>query len=88
MLVGKWQAVEDQSVMEFYSDGTISTQAKVGNSNRPINGTWSILNDGRLKLDFIIMEQNIPIILTLSIEDDKMTTTTEEGEVVESIRIK
>lgn len=88
-LVGKWQGVgDDQSVIEFFSDGTFSAKVKMKSSTVDINGNWSVLDDGRLKIDFIMMGQTISIMAEFSIDGDKMTTTDKNGKVSQSIRIK
>lgn len=56
-VVGAWGAVDDQSEVEFFEDGTY--KAKLNDSFKldgveikSISGEWTILSDGRIKIEY------------------------------------
>ena len=88
-LLGKWQEEDGGDTTEFFEDGTFRTKAAPGSRKvSEIAGDWTMLEDGRLKLDITFMGQRIVSMATLSFEGEKMVFTSEDGTRSVSVRIE
>ena len=77
-IVGKWaeQGVAKASVIEFLSDQTVLVQ----DGATTFSGKWSILDDGRLKVDLQTgLGGDLVVVSTISFKGDEVTMVTGEG---------
>jgi hypothetical protein len=81
-LVGKWQDIEKTGVMEFFSDNTVSSHSQ----GMDASGRWSILDDGRIKLEFTI--EGISHSATGRIKGDAFQLETPDGKIEKYTKIK
>ena len=70
-IVGKWaeQGVAKASVIEFLSDQTVLVQ----DGPSTFSGKWSILDDGRLKVDLQTGFGNVVVVSAISFNGDELT---------------
>ena len=87
-LVGKWQEVgKTRGITEYYEDGTF-IMMDAGSSKTVFNGNWTVLQDGRLKIDFILAGEKTSVIAEAQIEGDRIITKGPNGDTHENTRIK
>ena len=90
MIVGNWQAPEGGGSMELFPDGgaTMRYAKEVAPGINSISGNWTILEDGRLKIEFSFMGESMTQTGTINFPDqDKLDITNEEGVVDHFTRI-
>ena len=77
-LVGKWREVDGDERVEFFADGSARIQ---GTSIANLQGTWKILEDGRLQMDFSDIVPGVVILSKYEFTEDVLTITNEgDGE--------
>ena len=81
-LLGKWQDIQKTGVIEFFSDNRVSIAA----NGQTAAGDWSILGDGRVKLEITIF--GTTYVSTGKVEGDILRLETPDGEVSEYQRLK
>ena len=70
-IVGKWQETSGMSQIEFSSDGTMTTSAM---GFGPFNGKWRILDDGRLEMEVMgIQDRPVKTVETITFDGDRLT---------------
>jgi hypothetical protein len=74
-LIGKWQEIGKTETLEFFSDNRVAISEK----GLTITGDWTILDDGRVKVEFPVA--GITITATGKIEGDILYITEQNGVV-------
>ena len=77
-LVGKWENSDGQS-WEYFSDGTVLMSEKDRELN--LNGKWSRLGDGRVKIVFTMLGNSVGEVLTEETKGDDISFTNSKGHV-------
>lgn len=63
---GQWLEVGGKEVIEFFEDGRLS----ITNQAMPIGGSWTVLGDGRVKIEASAL--GTTMVITGNIEDDTL----------------
>lgn len=88
--IGKWALVdeEDDAIVDFQEEGTFTIELKDGSENR-INGTWEIIEGGKLKAKFNDLSgHHQSEICTYTIKGDSLTSSNSFGVTQTFKRIK
>ncbi len=92
LIVGNWQGPEGTGSIEFYQDGGVTVRIPEEKAPVPgidsISGNWTILEDGKLKMDLSLMGESTTQIGTINFPDqNKLDITNEKGVVDPFTRI-
>lgn len=84
-ILGTWQETAgDKIVVEFLDDGTFSLKRGI----QSMSGKWSILGDGRLKIEVSAFGMTQIQTAKIQFDGDQLLLTDEKGETTRHIRIK
>lgn len=75
-IIGKWKSASflgDRSITEYQEDGTFSIKAFTGEHEYENNGKWEILDDGKMKMEYVEGTNITTVIFAYSIHGDTMT---------------
>jgi uncharacterized protein (TIGR03066 family) len=89
-VIGSWALVddEDHGIVDFQKEGTFTIELKDGSENR-INGTWEIIEEGKLKAKFNDLSgRHQSEICTYTIKGDSLTSSNSFGVTQTFKRIK
>jgi hypothetical protein len=83
-IVGEWEEfAPSQNFVDFFDDGRVVLYLKKGEVGtlKHLEGTWSLLDDNRLRVEFAVNGQTIEQIATLSFDKDEMLLTGDNDSV-------
>lgn len=83
MIVGNWQAPDGDGSMEIFKDGGVIMRfpKEIAPGVGSVSGSWTILEDGRLKIDFSFMGESTSQLGSINFSDkDNLEITNEKGE--------
>jgi hypothetical protein len=83
-IIGKWQADDGKTRIEFFSDGTMA----IFDGSMTVGGKYSFLDDGRVKTEMSAHGTSAVEIIQVSVSGDVMTTIDEQGKKVELKRVR
>ena len=84
-LVGKWEDSRGKN-WEYFSDGTVLMSEK--DKEVTLNGKWSRLDDGRVKVEFTMLGNSVGEVFTEETKGDDISVTDSKGHVSNLKRVK
>ena len=80
-LLGRWEELSlEHTVFEFFQDGTVTLKPKQkGGRVEEISAKWIVLEDGRLKLDIVMLGTAVTSVFKLRFEGPGMVLTDDKG---------
>lgn len=73
LIVGRWEAVDNAQTVEFFNDGTLL----VSRGEALVGGGYKFLDETHLRLGF--GDQDEAMVVEVSLSDDELIMTEEEG---------
>ena len=83
-ILGKWEELsQDRTVFEFFQDGTatLKTKQKTGRTEEA-SAKWLVLDDGRLKLDIVLLGTTVTSLFRLRFDGPGIILTDENGKEI------
>lgn len=71
-ILGKWKTTDAK--MELFKDGTVSIEKK----GTPFSGTYTVLEDNRLKMTLSAMGMELTRVATFKLSDTELVLTAED----------
>lgn len=83
-LIGKWEDSRGKT-WEYFSDGTVLMSEKGKDSH--FIGNWSRVDDGRVKIEFLMLGNTVGDVFTEKKDGDKISLTDSNGKEVHWKRV-
>ena len=72
-IIGKWK--NETTKMELFKDGTVS----INKNGTPMTGTYSVLEDDRLKMTITAMGMTMTQVAKIKLKDNSLSLTAEDN---------